>query len=615
MTSLTKIHIDDELSIDARAEDAFINNEPVGLTPLEFSVLHQLALNVGRALSRTELAESALDGSTDTRAVDSHLKNIRKKLHENARAPKWIKTVRGVGYRLDAPEALNDQPTSKATNVRRYTSANNASTLTIDFDGRRALIDSEEIGLTSSELETLLALSSQPGDTITSEDLSMKTIGAGFLESGRLLATHIKNLRAKMGDHARKPHWIETRHGVGFCFIGIPIQEGTPAEGEGIAEDLQRALSEFLDVCAKSIVVWSDAGGFWQSELARLTLPEDTIILDEDETPRFALLEKASELGPDERLVIYRKKRAGIDSADWFADIESYAEHFSFSKPTDLAHGDAVSTDNGNSSPFGITSIGRLKLEQDWYTPEAFQSALTELNISLSLQSLSASEHGYRLVDDCVLSRAWSAPAAYYRSLLQGLIVLHESIPQDIRSAGSFKRFCAQEISLGRLFDYDEEAWITPKGLRELDIDASDLDAFAREASQYWSQQAIPQFTLPLLRSSALNLPLLNYDLSDCFYESALASRREYVTRGRLGERSIFSPTGTSARGRDLVSSIVREEGSLFMDDLADILREDYGILVTVTQVSQLVHAASLFYSPDLDRVYADHNQFVREVE
>ena len=615
MLSDSILRIDDELVIDQNKEEAFINGAPAGLTPVEFSLLNQLARHAGQALSRSELAEGALGSSTDTRSVDSHLKNVRKKLHENARAPKWIKTVRGIGYRLDISAPTNGRAPSGTGKARKYSSADGAGILIIDSDGRRVLIDGDDIRLTSSEYEVLLALSNHPGDVIGKEELSIAVTGIGFLESGRLLASHIKNLRAKMGDDARKPHWIETRHGVGFRFIGTPLQVDPEAESASALDELQRALDEFLNICTERIAIWDDARGLWQTNLAALTTPEDTEILDEEQFSRFAVLSKVNELGPDERLVIYRKKRAGIDDADWLADVESYADHFSFFGTDDLAHNAEPPADNSASPPDDASAIGLLELEHDWYSPEAFQSALTKLSISLSLRDLSASRHGYRFVDDCILSRTWSGPAAYYRTLLDGAVILHESIPQDIRSAGSFKRFCAQEVLQGRLFDYDEDTWITIEGLKELEIDSSDLDAFACETAQYSVRQAVPQFTLPLLRSCASHFPLLKYELSDQFYESVLASRKTYVSRSRLGERSIFAPAGTSARGRDLISSIVHDEGSLSMDDLTDMLHEDYGLTFTEYQLNQLVRAANLFYSPELDRVYSSHAQFVREVE
>jgi len=45
-----------------------------------------------------------LVSEADKRAIEVHMGNLRKKLSENVNAPRWIETVRGVGYRLTAPD-------------------------------------------------------------------------------------------------------------------------------------------------------------------------------------------------------------------------------------------------------------------------------------------------------------------------------------------------------------------------------------------------------------------------------------------------------------------------------------------------------------------------------
>lgn len=72
------------------------------LTTNEFSILHQLALNVGNTVSRQELLAciSRQQGKTDERVIDVHIRNIRKKLGDRNEKPHYIETVRGAGYRM-----------------------------------------------------------------------------------------------------------------------------------------------------------------------------------------------------------------------------------------------------------------------------------------------------------------------------------------------------------------------------------------------------------------------------------------------------------------------------------------------------------------------------------
>lgn len=76
---------------------------PVALTPKEFALLEMLAAETGRALTRGQLVERLnLDYDTSERALDSHIKNLRKKLRAADLDDAIVETVVGIGYRLRA---------------------------------------------------------------------------------------------------------------------------------------------------------------------------------------------------------------------------------------------------------------------------------------------------------------------------------------------------------------------------------------------------------------------------------------------------------------------------------------------------------------------------------
>ncbi|WP_102127566.1 response regulator transcription factor [Deinococcus planocerae] len=91
------------LEVDRRAVLARVNGQALGLTPAEFRLLAHLAQVPGRAFTREELLAAALpDSDALERVVDAHLASVRRKL-DAARAGGLLHTVRGVGYRLEAP--------------------------------------------------------------------------------------------------------------------------------------------------------------------------------------------------------------------------------------------------------------------------------------------------------------------------------------------------------------------------------------------------------------------------------------------------------------------------------------------------------------------------------
>ena len=88
--------------IDQDAHQVEVNGQPVQLTPTEFSLLRALAEHPGHALTRLELIEKGLGYSYEglERTVDSHIKNLRRKLQKAGARDDLIETVFGVGYRI-----------------------------------------------------------------------------------------------------------------------------------------------------------------------------------------------------------------------------------------------------------------------------------------------------------------------------------------------------------------------------------------------------------------------------------------------------------------------------------------------------------------------------------
>lgn len=90
--------------------------------------------------------------------------------------------------------------------------------LTIDVSGHKVLVNGEEIDLTASEFKLLTTLSRYPGRVYSRMELVEKVLGYDFEGYERTIDSHVKNLRAKIGDNPRSPKWLHTVHGVGYRF-------------------------------------------------------------------------------------------------------------------------------------------------------------------------------------------------------------------------------------------------------------------------------------------------------------------------------------------------------------------------------------------------------------
>ncbi|MER2133587.1 MAG: response regulator transcription factor [Arthrobacter sp.] len=100
------------LVLDAGTRTTMLGGRPVDLTRTEFDLLQALLESGRRVRSKTDLVrrlrgEEYHTGSyiseADERTVEVHVGNLRRKLGDDSRAPRWLETVRGVGYRLAPP--------------------------------------------------------------------------------------------------------------------------------------------------------------------------------------------------------------------------------------------------------------------------------------------------------------------------------------------------------------------------------------------------------------------------------------------------------------------------------------------------------------------------------
>jgi two-component system alkaline phosphatase synthesis response regulator PhoP len=93
-----------DLVLDLGGHQATVEGRPLDLTPTEFDLLAVLMQNPGRAFTRLELLERVQGYAYEgyERTIDAHVKNVRAKLGEDPRHPRYIQTVFGVGYKLGA---------------------------------------------------------------------------------------------------------------------------------------------------------------------------------------------------------------------------------------------------------------------------------------------------------------------------------------------------------------------------------------------------------------------------------------------------------------------------------------------------------------------------------
>ncbi|TCS83567.1 response regulator transcription factor [Tepidibacillus fermentans] len=113
--SVTPTYVEEEISekivigdlvVEPEKFEARLKGELLEFTPKEFELLLYLAKNQGKVLTRDQLLNAVwnYDYIGDSRIVDVHISHLREKIEEDTKQPKYIKTVRGIGYKFGDPQ-------------------------------------------------------------------------------------------------------------------------------------------------------------------------------------------------------------------------------------------------------------------------------------------------------------------------------------------------------------------------------------------------------------------------------------------------------------------------------------------------------------------------------
>jgi DNA-binding response OmpR family regulator len=91
-----------DLTVDGAAREARLGGSLVELTRTEFDLLHTLAQRPGLAFSRRQLIDEVWGENwhSDDHLVDAHIVHLRRKLGDDAVSGRFVRTIRGVGYRM-----------------------------------------------------------------------------------------------------------------------------------------------------------------------------------------------------------------------------------------------------------------------------------------------------------------------------------------------------------------------------------------------------------------------------------------------------------------------------------------------------------------------------------
>ena len=100
------VRVGDDVELDVPRMAVRIAGRGVDLTRTEFQLLETMARQPGRVFTRAQLLDAVRGVAIESyeRAIDAHVKNIRRKIEPDPRSPRYVQTIFGVGYRFAEPE-------------------------------------------------------------------------------------------------------------------------------------------------------------------------------------------------------------------------------------------------------------------------------------------------------------------------------------------------------------------------------------------------------------------------------------------------------------------------------------------------------------------------------
>lgn len=106
----------DPLRIDVRACRVWQGDKEIRFSRLEFRLLVALAYDAGKAVTREQVMREVWGAEwwSSTKTLDMHISWLRRKLGDDATGPRYITTVRGIGFRFDGPVEIVGAPASPA---------------------------------------------------------------------------------------------------------------------------------------------------------------------------------------------------------------------------------------------------------------------------------------------------------------------------------------------------------------------------------------------------------------------------------------------------------------------------------------------------------------------
>lgn len=281
----------------------------------------------------------------------------------------------------------------------------------------------------------------------------------------------------------------------------------------------------------------------------------------------------------------------------------------------------ANSTISMDLEPFTETERQRMAelFPGDFYKLSRFEAAYrrefpeagTERLNALSIHSL-----GFKIYSACILRDTWKSQNAYFDSLiLDNEFFRESSVAADVMTTRPFRFYFDSLVRERKLLPYEDDTWITEKGLCELGITDEMMVDFANKAAEHCDAHGRRYCTAHSLKSEDFDHEIFAFELDETFYTTLICTKDTRFTAISCGRKKVACLDDARTAVAAFLESQIEEDESLAVEDLIARTQEDFGITVSRDRALSAPGRSDLYYSPLTDMMYKDRQTFIKEVE
>ena len=256
-------------------------------------------------------------------------------------------------------------------------------------------------------------------------------------------------------------------------------------------------------------------------------------------------------------------------------------------------------------------------LDQDFYTisevkrryREEFPDSDPSLINPYTLMAL-----GFRVYSCYMVKNIYPSASDYFRSLLTtDDVVDARDINKTLQGVGAYFSELYKLRADYEIVEFSPLQYMHIRKLNALGVTTDDFQDYCQAVYQYYDEGTY--FTVKSLRTDGFTHAMDRLNFDEWFYASILLEDREHFSYQRLGGTRIFLCGESGANLGDMLFHLLEKYRKMDFQDLKDLLKERYGIVLANDKLLAIIDGADLYYDRIMETVYIDYKTYFAETE